>query len=119
MIDAFDIYLLGILMNLSSGMQFICVILFFSTVGSLFLWFIHDEEYFHELKALLAKWTKRFAIAFCCAFVGHIAAPSDKIIAAMYLVPPVVNNEQVQEIPTNVLNFINEWLKENTAKEKE
>lgn len=43
----------------------------------------------------------------------------DKIIAAMYLVPPVVNNEQVQEIPKNVLDFVNGWLKENTPKEKE
>lgn len=47
-----------------------------------------------------------------------LAAPSDKIIAAMYLVPPVVNNEQVQEIPNNVLEFVNGWLKENTPKEK-
>ena len=34
----------------------------------------------------------------------------------MIVVPPVVNNEQVQEIPKNVLDFVNGWLKENTPK---
>lgn len=119
MVDAFDIYLLGLLMNLSTGMQFLFCVLFFATVGTLFLWFIHDEDYQPKMKTLLAKWLKRFAVALSCVFVINIATPSDKIIAAMYLVPPVVNNEQVQEIPNNVLEFVNEWLKENTPKEKE
>nr|DAL31742.1 MAG TPA_asm: hypothetical protein [Caudoviricetes sp.] len=36
----------------------------------------------------------------------------------MFVVPPVVNNEKVQEIPNNVLDFVNGWLKENTPKER-
>ena len=32
----------------------------------------------------------------------------------MFIVPPVVNNEKVQELPDNVLNFVNSWLKKNT-----
>ena len=38
--------------------------------------------------------------------------PSSKTVAAMIVIPPIVNNEQVQELPNNVLEFINDYLKD-------
>lgn len=44
--------------------------------------------------------------------VGIIALiiPSTKTALAMAVIPPVINNEQVQKLPDNVLGFINEYL---------
>lgn len=36
--------------------------------------------------------------------------PSTKTALAMAVIPPVINNEQVQKLPDNVLGFINEYL---------
>ncbi len=34
------------------------------------------------------------------------------LLIAMTTIPPVINNEQVQELPENVLGFINDYLKD-------
>lgn len=39
-----------------------------------------------------------------------ICIPSTKTAIAMAVIPPVINNEQVQKLPDNVLGFINEYL---------
>lgn len=46
------------------------------------------------------------------AIIGFIAIciPSTKTAIAMAVIPPVINNEQVQKLPDNVLGFINEYL---------
>lgn len=47
----------------------------------------------------------------------NIFIPSSKTVAAMFIIPPVVNNEQVQELPKEVLSFIHSILKEYKTKE--
>ena len=44
--------------------------------------------------------------------VGIIALfiPNTKTALAMAVIPPVINNEQVQKLPDNLLGFINEYL---------
>lgn len=44
--------------------------------------------------------------------IGFIAiiVPSTKTALAMAVIPPVINNEQVQKLPDNLLGFINEYL---------
>lgn len=44
--------------------------------------------------------------------MGFIAifVPSTKTALAMAVIPPVINNEQVQKLPDNLLGFINEYL---------
>ena len=47
------------------------------------------------------------------AIIAGIVAlimPSTKTALAMVVIPPVINNEQVQKLPDNVLGFINEYL---------
>lgn len=47
-----------------------------------------------------------------------ILVPTTKQLAAIYLIPKVVNNEQVQKIPENVLNLLNSKLNEWTGEDK-
>ena len=44
--------------------------------------------------------------------------PSTKVLAAMYILPKVVNNEQIQQIPTKLLDLTNEWLEELKPKKE-
>lgn len=49
-----------------------------------------------------------------CIFV-----PSKTVMMQMLILPPVVNNEQVQQLPSNVLEYVNNWLEEVNAELKE
>lgn len=44
--------------------------------------------------------------------------PSTKTIAAMYVLPKIVNNEQIQQIPSKLLDLSNEWLEELRPKKE-
>lgn len=118
MIDAFDIYFFGLLLNLKGMFD---DLMFFLTFSSLLLIIIVPLMYDFNITALKPVSKKLgiiilSAIAFC--IIGKGLAPTKEIATAMFVVPPVVNNEKVQEIPKNVLDFVNGWLKENTPKEQ-
>ena len=49
----------------------------------------------------------------------NIFIPNTKTVAAMVLVPPIVNNEQVQQIPDDILTFVRSVIKEYTFDNKE
>lgn len=120
-ISAFQIYLFGLLLNLKSDVSFFCFLMFWVCVGIGIAWLMSkDKGAFKELSEYttsIAKWFKRAVITFVCLILTCIFAPTKEIATAMFVVPPVVNNEKVQELPQNVLDFVNGWLKENTLKE--
>jgi len=41
----------------------------------------------------------------------QLFVPSTKEMAAILFAPKIVNNEKAQEIPGNMLDFVNDWLK--------
>jgi TRAP-type C4-dicarboxylate transport system permease small subunit len=47
-------------------------------------------------------------------FLLALFIPTTKEYVVIKVVPKIVNNEQVQELPDNLMRFINNWLKENT-----
>ena len=49
----------------------------------------------------------------------NLFIPNTKTVAAMVLVPPIVNNEQVQQIPDDILTFVRSVIKEYTFDNKE
>jgi len=46
----------------------------------------------------------------CFIVAGFL--PSSKTLAAMYIVPKIANNTQVQQLPDKLLILSNEWLEE-------
>lgn len=119
-VSAFQIYLFGLLLNLKSDAGFLGFLMFWVVVGLGIAWFMSKDEYVFECLSAytdsIAKWFKRAVITFVCLLLTAVFAPTKEIATAMFIVPPVVNNEKVQEIPQNVLDFVNGWLKENTHK---
>lgn len=117
-INALNIYLFGILYELRSyvdgcigGTIFVLTILSFGT----FIGVVNDLI---EFKQYTICWFKRLIVVLICLVLLRGVAPSKEIVTAMLIVPPVVNNEKVQELPENVLDFVNSWLKKNTTKEE-
>ena len=49
----------------------------------------------------------------------NVFVPNTKTVAAMILVPPITNNEQVQQIPEDILTFVRSVIKEYTFDNKE
>lgn len=71
-----------------------------------------------EEQRTIAKFRKWFAIVFFSLITLDTVIPSSKTIAAMYAVPAVVNNEQVQQLPEEILMFVRDFLKEHTKEHK-
>lgn len=119
-VSAFQIYLFGLLLNLKSDVAFLGFLMLLVCVVLGVAWLMSKDNYafdcLSEYTASIAKWFKRAVITFVCLVLTCIFAPTKEIATAMFVVPPVVNNEKVQELPQNVLDFVNGWLKENTHK---
>lgn len=111
------IYLIGIVDNLK---EFFC---FFGTIGLVaclgaFCIFNVQSSSDYNSKREEEQFNKGASISLkgaiiCFSFVFlSLLIPNSKTLVAMVTIPPVINNEQVQELPENVLGFINDYLKE-------
>jgi len=121
MINAFDIYLISQLDTFVTGFRIFGIL--FMIVGitlvaayacNILNPHFHEDE---EEVLFLNKCRKigKVLIIISCIFVTtSIFLPSSKTAVAMFVVPKIVNNEDVQEMPQNVFKLINEKLKEWT-----
>lgn len=55
-------------------------------------------------------WAVNFGIIFIISLLLTIAVPSTKQAAVIYCLPKIVNNEQVQKLPDNLLRLTNQWI---------
>lgn len=112
MISPWLIYLIGIADRVSGVFAFISIASIMTLAVGVGI--LSDSN--NSLKALKIP----FIIAIICGLIA-IFTPSSKTVAAMVVIPPIVNNEQLQELPNNVLEFINEYLKDakKSLKEKD
>ena len=99
------IYLIGIADNVTFFLGI--VTRFGGVVGALYLFCSLDGDYEIDWKLV-----KRFLIPYIIFVFLLIITPSSKTLAAMYIIPPIANNQTVQELPKEVLNFVKEYLKD-------
>ena len=64
-----------------------------------------------EHKRAVSGVVKRLIVAFVAFALTAILVPDTKTMVAMTVIPPVVNNEQVQQLPAEVLTWIRDQLK--------
>lgn len=55
-------------------------------------------------------WAINFGIVFIISLFFTIAVPNTKQAAVVYCLPKIVNNEQVQKLPDNLLRLANRWI---------
>ena len=112
-ISAFDIYLISLADDFSFFLLIVSVLSLFVVIFSFpAIDCCIDREAIHKIK----QWQKRAAIIFITALSLVTVVPSSKTIAAMYLVPAIVNNKHLQNSAGNALEFLEEltkkWLKD-------
>ena len=72
------------------------------------------EDYYADAK-IYYKRAKQFvllSIFFLLLIVGGLLAPTTKEYAAIKLVPIIVNDESVQQLPEKVVELANNWIDE-------
>lgn len=57
-------------------------------------------------------WARRFLLIAIIPALGLVFVPSTKEAAAIYLIPKIANNEQVQKVPEQALRLLNAKLEE-------
>lgn len=84
------------------------------------VWKIDEHSYSSE-RAYNATTpiSKPFYVFVTIFLILNTFMPNTKTVAAMILVPPIVNNEQVQQIPDDILTFVRSVIKEYTFDNKE
>lgn len=127
-LSAFLIYLIGTVDSFNRSLDFLVFLLFIGifvfgfilcmTYGSSSMFEETKEE--RAKKETMLKWCKRGLISCSILWVilGSITIliPSSKTIIAMITVPAIVNNEEVQKLPSNVVQFVNQYLEDNIRK---
>lgn len=111
------IYLLMQADTLKETISFLFGISVVILFGVIIVSVIYADATLEEQKAI-AKFRKWFVAVFFSLIILDTAMPSSKTIAAMYAVPAVVNNEQVQQLPEEILMFVRDFLKEHTKEHK-
>ena len=75
-----------------------------------------SDQMFYDATTSLCKFS---SIIIPIVVLINIFIPNTKTVAAMILIPPIVNNEQVQQIPDDILTFVRSVIKEYTFDNKE
>ncbi len=93
-------------------------------LGLYLIWVLVQDGEDYEVK-VLEVWKKvkckmiTLFIFLVLSIIANVLTPGMKQMAAIIVVPKIINNEQVQELPENILKLGNEWLKTKTEELKE
>lgn len=108
------IYLITRLDSVQSLCLMAVAILIPTCIGFIWVWFDLEEEW-------LTKWAMRCAIGVVFSLAILTLLPSSKEAVAIYLIPKIVNNEKVANVPDRMMDLLNlkldEWMKDVQGKE--
>lgn len=119
MITSWDIYWITRLDSvcmflIAIGFVLLMLIIFFPLIAEVAL----ELEKQSIVKCELLLSASLLLVCLCGVFV-----PSTKEFAAIYLIPKIANNEQMQKIPDNAAKLLNvkmeEWIKDTIKDKKE
>ena len=117
--EYFVIYLIGTVDSLIHSLSFLSSIGLVACLGAFGILksseLDYSSSYQQKTYARGAKITFRCAIGCIVVLVISLFIPNSKTLVAMITIPPVINNEQVQKLPENVLGFINDYLEEKRS----
>lgn len=114
-VTSFVVYLVDIVDKLVSISGLVSLLLF---LLALFLLYVSidedaDGEIRRDAKGLLKKLVLPVLVIF---FLAYLLVPRPKTLAAMYVIPAVANNEQIQNISKNGLDSLElltkQWVEE-------
>lgn len=77
--------------------------------------FFTAGDHYEKKRNAFYKWAKRLSllsIIFLCSIIGGLFTPTTKEYAAIKLVPIIMNDESVQQLPEKAIELANDWLDE-------
>lgn len=102
-ITAFDIWLVGTLDGIRAMFWYGAI--FFGVIGVVFLDTSRTK-------------TAIIPLILCAILgIGHFLIPSSKTAAAMMVLPTIVNSQEVQELPKDMVSAARVWLKDYIKEE--
>lgn len=110
--EYFLIYLIGTVDGLKEVFNFVGTIGALFCIGAFCIFRANLTDTREETEKESARKSFKSFVFFLALFIFTQLIPNSKTLIAMVTIPPVIHNEQVQELPENVLGFINDYLKE-------
>lgn len=121
----FLIYLIGIVDGLREFMVFIIIVALLPLLLTSILVYVYevmDSDYISKEFVRILPSPKTLILIMLTISSVRVFVPDSNTIAAMAIVPPVVEavteNEEVRKLPNNVLKFLNNYLEEHTSVDK-
>jgi len=109
-ITALNIYLIDVLGSIKTIFEFFSI---FSIAISTIMLFVLLGQHGREPEEI--KWAKSFKRLFLvssCILIVSLFIPSEKTIAAMYILPKISNSQLVNKIPDYIQKYIESYLEE-------
>ena len=108
-LSAFSIYCIGIVDGVKSMLAGLGTM--FAFLSAIFA--IFEMTDFSERPERVKNTRRRLLITFVALFAIctlQVFIPTSKTVIAMVTIPPVINNEEVQKLPKNLIEFLNDYL---------
>lgn len=108
-IEAWQIWLISFSSEFKRALDTICAMTTVGGFGVIIFFAINGGP--ESLKAVCAKWLKIFAGIWLSATLAQSLVPRSEALAAMWVLPPLVNSESVQKLPGELIDYARAWLK--------
>lgn len=116
------IYVISTIDEVKRVLGSLCVLGFFIVFGLLFARIgtaiIESEETNEKFCRWFNPMMPKILGAFICVVLLNTFLPNQKTIAAMIVVPAIVNNENIQNISKNTLQWAEEYIKDQLQTKK-
>lgn len=109
------IYLVAVLEN-AKVLQ--CLIGTLAAITLIICVFTSVESYDRRIRVKHYGYVKYSLIALLAIGLLQVFLPSGRTLAAMYILPPIVNSEAVQKLPSELTDLAIEWLRELKPKKE-
>lgn len=83
-----------------------------------FLWMISFSDSNEDDCKMCKRFIKIPIVIFMMCTLMLFCVPTTKQMAAIIIIPPITQNEQVKELPANLLELCNEWAKDQVKELK-
>lgn len=110
---ALEVYLIGILDNIHAMLGY-SILASIAAMGAVGIAVLLNCQDISDIPNGFWKHAKRAMLVLMFLVAGKVLLPDTKLLAAMYIIPAVVNNEKVATMGTNLLETLtaltNKWM---------
>jgi UDP-N-acetylmuramyl pentapeptide phosphotransferase/UDP-N-acetylglucosamine-1-phosphate transferase len=106
-----SLYLVSVLLNAATIIHPLLVFLIILGVITLIIGSIAYADDYKETSSKVFSFTKKITLVICILLTLKVLVPTEKQMYLMAGAYVVTNNEQIKQLPDNMLGAANAWLK--------